>query len=96
VAKHQLEAFPYVISELLGKSYGVGKLPYAVLIRPNATIASLGIVNSREHLESLFEAQALGVASIQDYLAKNQPENNDADALYTDATVSTTKTEPSS
>lgn len=96
VANHQLEAFPYVISELLGKSYGVGKLPYAVLIRPNATIASLGIVNSREHLESLFEAQALGVASIQDYLAKNQPENNDADALYTDATVSTTKTEPSS
>jgi len=95
VAKHELDAFPYVVSELLGKSYGVGKLPYAVLIRPNATIASLGIVNSREHLESLFEAESLGVASIQDYLAKNQPVQNDADALYTDATVSTTKTEQS-
>ena len=26
-----------------------------------------GIVNSREHLESLFEAKRLGLASIQDY-----------------------------
>ena len=69
VNQQQLQDFPYVLSEVLGKSYGVSKLPYAVLIRPNATIASLGIVNSREHLESLFEAQALGVASVQDYLA---------------------------
>jgi hypothetical protein len=28
-----------------------------------------GLVNSREHLESLFEAKRLGVASIQDYFA---------------------------
>lgn len=73
VEKHQLEAFPYVVSELLGTSYGIGKLPYAVLIRADAVITSLGIVNSREHLESLFEAQALGVASIQDYLAQREP-----------------------
>jgi hypothetical protein len=26
------------------------------------------LVNSREHLESLFEAQTRGVASLQDYL----------------------------
>jgi hypothetical protein len=31
-------------------------------------ISSLGIVNSREHLESLFEAERMDVASIQDYL----------------------------
>jgi hypothetical protein len=34
-----------------------------------------GIVNSREHLESLFEAKRLGLASIQDYFeaaAQNQ------------------------
>ncbi len=71
VAQQQLDAFPYIVSEVLGKSYGVAKLPYAVLIKPDATIASLGIVNSREHLESLFEAQALGVASIQEYLGKS-------------------------
>jgi len=69
--QQQLDAFPYVVSEVLGKSYGVAKLPYAILIRPDSTIASLGIVNSREHLESLFEAQALGVASIQEYLGKS-------------------------
>ncbi len=76
VAEHEtyvqaqaLGDFPYVLSELLGKSYGVSKLPYAVLIRANGTIGSLGIVNSREHLESLFEAESLGIASLQDYLA---------------------------
>ena len=69
VSAHELEDFPYVLSEILGKSYGVSKLPYAVLIRPDGAIASLGIVNSREHLESLFEAESLGIASLQDYLS---------------------------
>lgn len=79
-AANGLERFPYVLSEPLGKAYGVSKLPYAVLIRPDAHIASLGIVNSREHLESLFEADALGVASIQDYLARDP-----GSPLYVDA-----------
>ena len=70
VSAQNLQEFPYVLSEILGKSYGVSKLPYGVLIKPDATIASLGIVNSREHLESLFEAEKLGIASIQDYLAQ--------------------------
>ncbi len=72
VVAQDLQAFPYVLSEVLGKSYGVSKLPYAVLIKPDATIASLGIVNSREHLESLFEAEALGIASLQDFLAQRE------------------------
>ena len=38
---------PYVVSELVGKSYGVSKLPYAVLISENQSVASMGIVNSR-------------------------------------------------
>lgn len=69
VAAEKLEMFDYVISEIVGRSFGVGKLPYAVLIDARGVVASLGIVNSREHLESLFEAERLGVASIQDYLA---------------------------
>ncbi|MEE2783945.1 MAG: redoxin domain-containing protein [Pseudomonadota bacterium] len=68
VTEESLELFDYVISEVVGRSYGVGKLPYGVLIDDRGVIASLGIVNSREHLESLFEAKALGVASIQEYL----------------------------
>lgn len=63
-----LQDFPYVVSEVLGKTYGVAKLPYAVLIDESNNIASMGIINSREHLESLFEAKERKVASIQDYM----------------------------
>ena len=31
-------------------------------------VLARGLINSREHLESLFEAKRLGVASIQEYL----------------------------
>ena len=72
VRRKSLQDFPYVISELLGKTYGVAKLPYAVLIDESGTIASMGIINSREHLESLFEAKERKVASIQAYMDKQQ------------------------
>jgi methylamine dehydrogenase accessory protein MauD len=72
VQRKGLGHFPYVISELVGKTYGVAKLPYAVLIDEKGIIASMGIINSREHLESLFEAKERKVASIQDYMAKKQ------------------------
>jgi len=68
VAGKGLQSFPYVVSELLGKTYGVSKLPYAVLISEKGIIASMGIINSREHLESLFEAKERTVASIQEYM----------------------------
>ena len=61
-----------MVSEILGKTYGVAKLLYAVLIDVADTIASMGIINSREHLESLFEAKERKVASLQDYTSKTQ------------------------
>lgn len=74
VAREGLEAYPYVLSEILGKSYGVSKLPYGVLIDDQGVISALGIINSREHLDSLFEAKALGVPDIQTYMARrSQP-----------------------
>ena len=57
------------------KTYGVSKLPYAVLIDEQGKIASMGIVNSREHLESLFEAKEHKVASIQEYMNKKTAVN---------------------
>ena len=69
-AAHGLEAMPMVLSEALGRSFGVSKLPYAVLMDETGRVASLGLINSREHLESLFEAKERRVASIQDYLAR--------------------------
>jgi len=71
ITEHGLEGVPYVSSEILGKSFGVGKLPYAVLIDEAGTLTSMGIVNSREHLESLFEAKERGVASIQDFMRRD-------------------------
>jgi len=68
--QHEMWDMPIVLSEALGRSFGVSKLPYAVLIDESGRVASLGLVNSREHLESLFEAKERGVASIQDFLAR--------------------------
>lgn len=70
VTSARLGDFPYVVSEALGRSFGVSKLPYAVLISPDGRISSLGLINNREHLESLFEAEERGVASIQEFLAR--------------------------
>lgn len=69
-AEHDLAGLPLVLSEALGRAYGVSKLPYAVLLDESGRVAALGLVNSREHLESLFEAKERGVASIQEYLAR--------------------------
>ena len=69
-AEQGLAEFPYALSEALGRAYGVGKLPYAVLIDERGRIASLGLVNSREHLESLFEAKESNTPSIQDYVRR--------------------------
>lgn len=72
VQRFGLEGYPYVMSEPLGIAYGVSKLPYGVLVDENGRVAALGIVNSREHLESLFEAKERKVASIQEF-AQQQP-----------------------
>ncbi len=68
VASHGLEAFPYVVSAPLGVAYQVSRLPFAVLIDEKGVLRARGLINSREHLESLFEAKRLGVASLQDYV----------------------------
>ena len=67
VLAQRLGAFPYVVSAPLGISYQVSRLPFAVLVDSKGVLRARGIVNSREHLESLFEAKRLGFASIQDY-----------------------------
>lgn len=69
-AGHGVSAVPLVLSEALGRSFGVSKLPYAVLLDEAGRVAAMGLVNSREHLESLFEAKERGVASIQEFLAR--------------------------
>lgn len=74
IGQHGLNGIPTVLSEALGRAFDVSKLPYAVLLDEAGRVASLGLVNSREHLESLFEAKERGVASIQDFLSRRNKE----------------------
>jgi methylamine dehydrogenase accessory protein MauD len=64
----KLNEFPYVLSADLGMTYRVSRLPYAVLTDERGIIRAKGMINTREHLESLFNAKELGVGSVQDYL----------------------------
>jgi len=69
VAANAVDRDPYVLSSPLGIAFQVGRLPYAVLIDAQGVVRARGLVNTREHLESLFEARDLGVASVQEFVA---------------------------
>jgi methylamine dehydrogenase accessory protein MauD len=70
VARHHLQNYPLVLSSELGLTYRVSKLPYAVLIDHEGIVRAKGLVNTREHLESIVQAKQMGVASLQEYLGK--------------------------
>jgi len=72
VQRYHLQRFSYVVSAELGMAYGVARLPYAVLLDADGNVLAFGLVNSREHLESLFEAAERQVASLQDYLQQRR------------------------
>jgi methylamine dehydrogenase accessory protein MauD len=67
IAANGLSEIPYVLSAPLGMAYQVGRLPFAALIDSQGILRARGLINSREHLESLFEAQRRGVASLQQF-----------------------------
>jgi methylamine dehydrogenase accessory protein MauD len=68
VKRFDLGRFPFINGPEVGMAFQIGKLPYAVLIDEAGLIAAKGLVNSREHLESLITAKQLGVGSIQEFL----------------------------
>jgi methylamine dehydrogenase accessory protein MauD len=67
VHSQKLGGFAYVVSTPLGLRYQVSRLPFAALVDAQGVLRARGIVNTREHLESLFEAKHLGLATIQAY-----------------------------
>ena len=71
IQAQDLGGFRYVLSHDLGVTYRVSRLPYAVLIDAEGKIRAKGLINTREHLESLIEAKQMGVASLQDYLRES-------------------------
>lgn len=64
----RIDAYPYVVSQALGMSYAVSKLPFAILIGGDGVLKSKGLVNTREHLESLVESMRTGIRSLQDFV----------------------------
>lgn len=68
IAELALEQLTYINAPQVGMAFQVGKLPYAVLIDEEGVLRAKGLVNSREHLESLVIAKETGYGSIQAYL----------------------------
>jgi methylamine dehydrogenase accessory protein MauD len=68
ISRFGLQAYPFVNGPQVGMAYAVGKLPYAVLVDEAGRIAAKGLVNNREHLESLLVSKTSGFPSLQSYL----------------------------
>ena len=68
IAQFDLDPHCFVNSAELGLAFRVDKLPYAVLLDDEGVISAKGLVNSREHFESLIIAKETGFATIQSYL----------------------------
>ena len=73
IVEFELDEHCFVNGPEVGMTYRIDKLPYAVLLDDAGMIAAKGLVNSREHFESLIVAKETGYATIQSYL-KSQSE----------------------
>ena len=73
IAQFELDEHCFVNGPEVGMTFRIDKLPYAVLLDDAGMIAAKGLVNSREHFESLIVAKETGYATIQSYL-KSQSE----------------------
>ena len=69
IAQHDLQAFPFINDGAVGRTLGVSKLPFAVMLGEDGQVLSKGLVNSREHLESLIVAHEMGIGTVQEYIA---------------------------
>lgn len=69
IKRANLHRYPYLLSTELGMAYEVGKLPYGVLLDEQGKLVSHGLVNTREHLDSLIEAKRLSAPTVQTYVA---------------------------
>lgn len=75
VSELKISAYPYIISQALGMHYQVSKLPFALLIAADGTLKSKGLVNTREHMESLIESMDSGIGTVQEFVGKIQTDN---------------------
>ena len=75
--RYRIDPARFINAPEVGMAYQVGKLPYAVLISEIGIIVAQGLVNNREHLESLVVSHESGVASVQEYLRRRRTSQAD-------------------
>jgi methylamine dehydrogenase accessory protein MauD len=68
----------FINSAEVGMAFQVGKLPHAILISELGIVVAQGLVNTREHLESLVVAHETGMRSVQDYLRLRKRAHDEA------------------
>jgi len=67
-ALHRIPEASFINSAEVGMAFGIDKLPYAALLDVEGRLVARGLVNSREHLESLLVARETGHTTVQSYL----------------------------
>ncbi len=65
--RHRLDHVPIVASDDVLERYEIGGSPYGVVVDVNGNVVSKGIVNHREHLDSLVNALETGHASLESF-----------------------------
>jgi methylamine dehydrogenase accessory protein MauD len=68
LAQFEIDERMFINGPEVGMTYRIDKLPYAVLLDDQGVISAKGLVNSREHFESLIIAKESGFSTIQAYL----------------------------
>ncbi|MFW7268222.1 methylamine utilization protein MauD [Gluconacetobacter sp. Hr-1-5] len=68
VVRFGLSPSRFVNDPEIGRELGIDKLPFALLLDASGRIVAKGLVNNREHLESLVVAGETGHVSVQSYL----------------------------
>jgi methylamine dehydrogenase accessory protein MauD len=69
-AQFELEDIPYVLSSDLGIAFKVLSPPYGLLLDTSGVVKTKGLVNTREHLESLLNAAEMDTPTMESYMAK--------------------------
>jgi methylamine dehydrogenase accessory protein MauD len=69
INKNNLESFTYIASAEIAHACQVSGSPYVLVVDSEGKVASKGLVNNLEHLESLIEALKLGIPTVTEYVA---------------------------
>jgi methylamine dehydrogenase accessory protein MauD len=73
VTEHGLDSLiPFVASDDIALQYQVTIAPYGIVVDRTGVVRSKGLVNSFAHVESLLNAEELGVRSMEEYLRRKE------------------------